>query len=964
MPFIEAPTTFYLGKRYDPSQQRLTDEIVYYDARDLTTHAVVVGMTGSGKTGLCVSLLEEAVLDNIPSIIIDPKGDITNLMLTFPNLAPQDFQPWINADDAQRAGLSPEQFAQDTAQRWKDGLQSWGIVQDRIKWLRLASQYSIYTPGSDAGLPISILASLRAPREGFHVNEEGNRERINGTVTALLSLVGKNASATEDPEHVLLANIFEFNWRQGRDLTLEDIIIQVQQPPFDKLGVFPIDKYISERKRYKLAMELNNIIASPSFQSWLRGEPLDIQSLLYQPNGRPRVSIFYIAHLSQQERMFIITLLLENMLAWMRMQSGTSSLRALMYIDEMFGYFPPYPKNPPTKDPILRLLKQARAFGIGMILATQNPGDLDYKGLSNAGTWFIGRLQSDNDRKKVMSGLESLATADSNLDLKDVERLIAEVEPRVFLMHNVHNDGGPLLMHTRWAMSYLRGPLTRQQVRYLMAAQRQQSMQRYAQQGFGAPQQQGGGWGQQPPPPPGFGTQPQQGQWGQQPPPPPGFGTQPQQGQWGQQPPPPPGFPPQQQPNQWGQQPPPPPGFGTQQQQGGQWGQQPPPPPGFGPQQQGQWGGQGTYLQSGFNNPPGTMPTGTFGAQSATGPQAPAPAGPTIPGLSQAQPPIPSAITQYFLPERLSEREALQAWEQQNNRSAGNAQGRLAYKPALIGQATVRYQDKKTSLYTARTYAFLIPDLPATGLIHWEDYAAEPIDSRNVGSSPLHANAVFAEPSPAMLDDKRIKALEREMKDMLYNTANLTLPFNPHLKLYGNPDEDFSVFQARVHQAAREGRDAEVDKLTSKYDNLLDKMDDKLRRKIRELEAEKKELGDRKREELFTAGEAAFSLLRGRTAYTLSRASRATRMRRQTVEDLSESEEVIVELETEMQELEQQFDLELQQLNERWVQIANTVEDYLVTPYKKDIHIEMFGVGWLPSWATNINGQLVLIEAV
>jgi hypothetical protein len=507
MPFIEAPTTFYLGKRYEPREGKLTDEIVYYDSRDLTTHSVVVGMTGSGKTGLCVSLLEEAILDNIPSIIIDPKGDITNLMLNFPSMSAQDFYPWINMDDAQRAGLSPEQYAADTAQRWKDGLQSWGIVPDRLKWLSLAAKYSIYTPGSDAGLPISILASLRAPREGFHTNEEGNREKINGTVTALLSLIGKNANATEDPEHVLLANIFEFNWQQGRDLTLEDVIIQVQQPPFEKLGVFSVDQYINEKKRYKLAMELNNIIASPSFQSWIKGEPLDIQNLLYQPNGRPRVSIFYIAHLSQQERMFIITLLLENMLAWMRTQSGTSSLRAIMYIDEMFGYFPPYPKNPPTKDPILRLLKQARAFGIGMVLATQNPGDLDYKGLSNAGTWFIGRLQSDNDRKKVMSGLESMATANDNLDLNDVERLIADVEPRVFLMHNVHNDGGPILMHTRWAMSYLRGPLTRQQVRYLMAAQRQQMMQQYTQPGFG--QQpgfggQGTGWGQQG----GFGQQP------------------------------------------------------------------------------------------------------------------------------------------------------------------------------------------------------------------------------------------------------------------------------------------------------------------------------------------------------------------------------------------------------------------------------------------------------------------------
>ncbi|MEM6283485.1 MAG: helicase HerA-like domain-containing protein [Chloroflexota bacterium] len=553
MPFIEAPTTFYLGKRYDPGNKRLTEEVVYYDSRDLTTHAVVVGMTGSGKTGLCIDLLEESVLDGIPSIIIDPKGDITNLMLNFPELQPTDFRPWINEDDARRAGLNPDQYSADVAQRWRDGLQSWGIVPDRLKWMQLSAQYSIYTPGSDAGLPISILASLRAPQGGFHLNEEGNREKINGVVTALLSLIGRNAKPTEDPEHVLMANIFEYNWRQGIDMTLETLITQVQQPPFEKLGVFAIDQYISEKKRYKLAMEMNNIIAAPSFQSWIRGEPLDIQNLLYQPNGRPHVSIFYIAHLSQQERMFIITLLLENLLSWMRLQSGTSSLRAILYIDEMFGYFPPYPKNPPTKEPMLRLLKQARAFGIGLILATQNPGDLDYTGLSNAGTWFIGRLQTPNDRKKVMSGLESLATADDNLNLDQVEELIADMEPRTFLMHNVHNDGGPILMHTRWAMSYLRGPLTRQQIRWLMASQRQQVMQRYQQQfgGYGQQPQYGNPYGQ-----PGFGAQ--QAGYGQQ-------GGYPQQG------------------NQFA--PPPPPGFGQQPQQGGQFA----PPPGIPGQQGGQF---------------------------------------------------------------------------------------------------------------------------------------------------------------------------------------------------------------------------------------------------------------------------------------------------------------------------------------------------------------------------------------
>src|SRR5437773_684914 len=311
MPFIEAPTTFYMGRRYDPQARRLVDEVVYYDSRDLTTHAVVVGMTGSGKTGLCIDLLEEAVLDNIPAIVIDPKGDITNLLLAFPNLRPEDFAPWINPDDASRSGLSVDEFARDVAQQWRDGLASWSIVPQRIGAMKNAAQFSIYTPGSDAGLPVSILDSLRAPREGWVGFEESHRERIRGLVTALMALIGRQVDPVKDREHVLVSNIFEAAWKAGRDLTLEDIILEVQKPPFAKLGVFDVDTFFPEKDRNKLALELNNIISAPSFQTWISGEPLDVSHLLWTAEGRPRVSIFYIAHLTEAERTFMITLLLE-----------------------------------------------------------------------------------------------------------------------------------------------------------------------------------------------------------------------------------------------------------------------------------------------------------------------------------------------------------------------------------------------------------------------------------------------------------------------------------------------------------------------------------------------------------------------------------------------------------------------------------------------------------------------------
>jgi len=313
---------------------------------------------------------------------------------------------------------------------------------------------------------------LNAPREGWAGYEEFHRERIDAIATAILALVGKEAQPVRDREHVLITNIIERAWQAEQDLTLEALIQQVQTPPFQTLGVFELEKFFPSRDRNKLALALNQILASPSFQSWLRGDPLDAEKLLYTANGRPRVSILYIAHLSDSERLFVVTMILEAILTWMRSLSGTSSLRALVYFDELFGFFPPAPRNPPTKDPLLRLLKSARAFGIGLALATQNPIDLDYKGLSNAGSWFIGKLQTENDKRRVLEGLQSVATAQVPLNLPQLDRLLSNLGPRVFVLNNIHEQSGPTLFHTRWTMSYLHGPMTRAQVSLLMAPQR------------------------------------------------------------------------------------------------------------------------------------------------------------------------------------------------------------------------------------------------------------------------------------------------------------------------------------------------------------------------------------------------------------------------------------------------------------------------------------------------------------
>lgn len=454
------PDPFYLGRPFDLKTGKTSPQPFTYDPVDLTTHAVVTGMTGSGKTGLCIALMEEAALHGVPAILIDPKGDLTNLLLHFPNQAPADFQPWLDADTIRRQGMSLEQAASETAARWRQGLIEWGITPERIAALNKSAQFAVYTPGSDAGLQISALSSLEAPQMPWEGNKEILREKISSAVTALLGLVGYNdVDPLRSREHILLSNIFEYAWSNTKSLDLTELILQVQTPPFEKLGAFPIDNFFPAKDRNELAMTLNNILASPAFEAWREGAPMDIPSLLYAPDGRPRHTVFYIAHLSEGERMFFVTLLMAAFEAWMRTQSGSTSLRALLYFDELFGYLPPT-AVPPSKTPLLRMLKQARAFGVGLVLATQNPVDVDYKALSNAGSWFIGKLQTERDKERLLDGLQA---ASGEIDRNAYSEVISALGKRVFLLHNIHAKG-PALLQTRWTMNFLAGPLTRSQL--------------------------------------------------------------------------------------------------------------------------------------------------------------------------------------------------------------------------------------------------------------------------------------------------------------------------------------------------------------------------------------------------------------------------------------------------------------------------------------------------------------------
>ena len=460
---------FYLGRPYDlATRSGEAGGALLYDSRDLVTHGVIIGMTGSGKTGLGIGLLEEAAIDGVPAIAIDPKGDLANLLLTFPDLSAAAFRPWINEDDAARAQQDPDTFAAAQAAFWAKGLASWGQDAARIARLRAAVDISVYTPGSSAGLPIALLKSFGAPPPEIIDDHELLAERISASVTGVLTLAGVTADPVQSREHILLSTILDWSWCNGTDVTLEGLIGHVQAPPFQKVGVLPLESFFPEKDRFALAMRLNNLVASPAFAAWMQGDPLDVDTLLYDKAGKPRLSIISIAHLSDEERMFFVTMLLGATIGWMRKQSGTTSLRALLYMDEVAGYLPPS-ANPPSKTPMLTLLKQARAFGLGVVLSTQNPVDLDYKALSNMGTWCIGRLQTDRDKLRVLDGLEGALSGKPGFDRAELDRVLSALGKRVFLLHNVHEDG-PQIFETRWTMSYLRGPLTLEQIRTLMAS--------------------------------------------------------------------------------------------------------------------------------------------------------------------------------------------------------------------------------------------------------------------------------------------------------------------------------------------------------------------------------------------------------------------------------------------------------------------------------------------------------------
>ncbi len=843
--------SFYLGSVYDLDAGEITDEPVNYDARDLTTHAVCVGMTGSGKTGLCIDLLEEAALDRVPAILIDPKGDITNLLLQFPELQPEDFAPWINSDDARRKGKSVEEFAQSTAELWRNGLAGSGIAPERIQTLLDTVDLTIFTPGSDAGVPISILGSLAAPGLDFETESEAIRERIAGTAAALLGLIDSKADPMRSREAILLANIFEFYWKQNEDLDLAKLIMAIQTPPVRQVGVFDVDTFFPEKDRFEMAMAFNNLMASPTFQSWLIGEPLDIDQLYFTAEGKPRHSIFYIAHLSDSERMFFVTLLLESLVTWMRRQSGTTSLRSLLYFDEIFGFFPPT-AEPPSKRPLLTMMKQARAFGVGVVLVTQNPVDLDYKGLTNAGTWMIGKLQAERDKDRVLSGLKG-AIAEAGSESKiDYDELISRLDSRVFLLHNVHADG-PVIMHTRWAQSYLRGPMTRPQVRQLMANR----------------------------------------------------------------------MPPQATPSV------------------------------------------------------GAVAAATAGAQTATATTASVePAAPSATALSQADvmvapdgfsasaPSLDPKLEQVFLPIEVSDNEALKMLEEQGAKVAQVISAQLAYEPALAGFADVRFVDSKRGIEEATERRLLVDASRGPGGIDWSEAEPISVQMRSLEKSPEsfddERGPFFASIPDSINSERELKSAQKELSDWLYYNSRFPIKIHETLDLFQEPGESERSFQSRLQQAAREMRDAEIDKISAKIETAIERIEDKRTKEERELEEDRAEFNARRLEEATGIGESVLSYFVGRrrTSTMFSRAMTKRRMTTKANLDIQESEEQIADYNEDIAELEADLQAQIDDLKAKYDDLLDDLSTVELKPRRADVDVQLVALAWKPAWLIRFDDGL------
>lgn len=409
-----------------------------------TTHSLCVGMTGSGKTGFSISILEKLALLKIPTLILDPKGDLGNLFLIFPEL---------NADEFALYTDEPEKISKI----WKENLEKEGIGKDELLKLKDSVERRIITPGLSSCSPLNILPSFLAPLPFEMENEiEDVRERIRNIISGIFKLIGKEPDPFSDTSFIFLSMCVEYFFKSGKKLSIDDLILSLESPPFSKIGVMPLEKAFPLKERRELAFKLNNLIASPQFSAWFGGFPLNFNDLFYTREGKPCHTIIYLNHLEDNLKQFAVTIILNELYNFVRKQKGSDELKYLLYFDEISGFLPPSPSNPPSKQPILNLLKKARAFGLGVYLATQNPIDLDYRALSNIGIYAIGRLHTQQDKDRIKDFI--------GRDEKAMEK-ISNLNPREFWIKDVKDPKTPCVIKSLQVCCYLKGPMTIEEIK-------------------------------------------------------------------------------------------------------------------------------------------------------------------------------------------------------------------------------------------------------------------------------------------------------------------------------------------------------------------------------------------------------------------------------------------------------------------------------------------------------------------
>lgn len=885
---IAQPNKLYLGREFSPVNQVPMDEPLLLNIRELTSHALCLGMTGTGKTGLGMTVLEEVLLQGVPTIIIDPKGDITNLALSFPNLLPADFRPWIDVTSAEQQGLSPDELAERTANDWRTGLTASGITPDRMKQLSERVDVRIYTPGSDAGIPINVLQSLHPPPETtitWARNADVLRERISQMCSALLEVIGVNADPLKSREHILLATIFESAWRAQQELDITLLIRMIQDPPLARIGVFDLEAFYPKADRFDLAMALNNLAASPSFQAWQMGESINIDTLTKpirgvggsNPTGKTRASIFYLAHLGEAERQFFVTLLLIQIVTWMRAQTGTSVLKCLIYFDEVFGYCPPAPRNPSTKAPLMAILKQGRASGLGAFLATQNPGDLDYKGLSNIGTWMIGRLRTERDRNRALEGLEG---ASIGFDRDEMEGPLATLPPRTFLLQSI--TSGARFLQTRWTMSYLRGPMTRDQITELadtcgwrprkedVAMRNDVAFNEQATPYVPPQPEYDKHYGQTQEtvifrPNPTTSAQPQKLKPSALKSPAADLFRAIQQRQQAQQ--------------------------------------------------------QAQVVQ------PVVAPSPVFirPRQVMNAPLS----------IVDSRPILPSDVREVFMTMHTA-----------HTKPDGV---RMVYRPHLLASATARITERANGVMYDERHTYL---LSLDKILHAPDYARAQklpnFDAGELSSEPM-ADAAYAV-LPAGISQKWINQSERLLVEYIYRNAVASVWHNRTLKIYGRPNENKIEFRLRCEEVARGRREIEVTRLHQQYEQRMMVLQDKLAREERELGMDRKELDARNREETLTNIESAFNFIVGRQKTSGRSVSVGASKRRQTQMaemEVRESEETIEQINESLARLADEYHIALNNVNDKWMTTLNDMHESPLVPRKGDIFVDLIALAWV-----------------